>query len=138
MDIQQAKDFLSGMNITLQKQIDANTLAIQILDETFQAEFTSRDLAVQQVSGLISEKEALQTAKNMAIADKDAIIAEKEEVIAEKEGQLQTQAVTMQEVLAEKERLAEEVVAKEARIAELEAENTELKKPVEILEEEII
>src|SRR3990167_5479875 len=132
MDIQQAKDFLSGMNITLQKQIDANTLAIQILDETFQAEFTSRDLAVQQVSGLISEKEALQTAKNMAIADKDAIIAEKEEVIAEKEGQLQTQAVTMQEVLAEKERLAEEVVAKEARIAELEAENTELKKPGEI------
>ena len=90
MDIQQASDSIAGALITKQKEIDALSLASSILSDKFSAEFTARDQALKELSEthgklnteksataqIISEKSALETAYNNALAEKDALISE--------------------------------------------------------------
>lgn len=52
IDIQQATDTLAGAVITKQKEIDALNLATSVLQNTFTAEFTSRDQALKELSAI--------------------------------------------------------------------------------------
>ena len=88
MDITQARDFIQGKIIEKQKEIDAFNLALSILSNTFQVEFTSRDEAIKQAqqrsqqidvlhtekSGLETEKSALLTQKSSLETDNTALI----------------------------------------------------------------
>jgi hypothetical protein len=64
MDIKTAKELLEITNTNLQKQIDTNNLAISILDDKFNAEFTQ-----------MATMQATFDAKNAEIVDKMSTIA---------------------------------------------------------------
>lgn len=119
MDINTARDTISGAIITKEKEIEALKLAQKVLEGDFAAEFTARDEAIKQ----LSEKET-------QLIEKDETISLKEQEIAtlqsEKEA-LETQYDSLETEIGTKN---ETITTLNETVNTLIAENEELKKPV--------
>lgn len=113
MDIKTACEILAVKNGELQKQIDVNNLALSILQDTFEAEFTS----VEANRKITEEKVAQVEGLTAQIVDKVAQITTLEE--------------TINTITAEKAELQNSIVEKDAQIKIMTDEMTAIETPIE-------
>lgn len=124
MDISTAKELLSTLNGNLQKQIDANNVAISILDNAFQAEFTqletvkatfdAKNNEIVEKASIISTLTTEKTAETTRADTAEALVEEKvSEIVA-----LNDNLIAVQEEVDTKEAIIEDVVTTITTIVE--------------------
>ena len=135
MDIEKAKNILSGAILVKQQEMDAINLAINVLSNNFQAEFETRDRVVKELNDTyttISEHETAITALEQEKVSLESVVADKDAVILSKETEIEA-------ILADKSEVEAALLEKETIITELQKSvEVPVEAPVEPLQEEII
>lgn len=138
MDINTASLILTESIVQDQKFIDVKKLALQVLEEKFQAEFTARDEALKLFSKKQVEMETVVNEKAELTIDYTALNIEKENLETESLAHI-TEKAELETALTEKEtkitELEDETLAKDLAVLALIAEKAVLAEEIAKLKE---